>query len=117
MSETPIVSCRLPATVDRALRSSAANARWALSDTVNWLLTYSFANADLLRSLNDSIEQLNSKLDARVPPQTVEQLKIASEKLGISPSVYIRKLLYHFYITRKLRYLKVDGRYTLAGMP
>lgn len=116
MSETRVVSCRLPASVDRALRISAANARWALSDTLNWLLVYSFGNAELLRSLNDSREQLNSKLDARIPSQTVERLKIVSEKLGISPSVYIRRLSYHFYITKRVRYLKVDGRYTLAGM-
>ncbi len=109
-----VISVRLPAAVSSALRASAGNAHLSVPAALDWLLRYSFGNFELLRSLADSGEESNSKLDARIPIQTFEQLKQASEKLGISLSVYVRRLLYHFYVTKRVHYPKSDGHYTLA---
>jgi len=109
-----VISVRLPAAVSSALRASAGNAHLSVPAALDWLLRYSFGNFELLRTLADSCEWSNSKLDARIPIQTFEQLKLTSQKLGISISVYVRRLLYHFYVTKRVHYLKSDGHYTLA---
>ncbi len=110
-----VISVRLPAAASSALRTSAGNAHLSVPAALDWLLRYSFGNFELLRTLPDSCEWSNSKLDARIPFQTFEQLKLTSQKLGISPSVYVRRLLYNFYITKRVHYLKSDRHYTLAG--
>jgi hypothetical protein len=111
---TNVISLRLPTSVDTALRASAANGRLSVSETLDRLLRYSVENSELLRELGDCSGRRNSKVDVRIPVQTLQQLKLASENLGISISVYTRRLLYHFYITRRVHYVKVDGHYTLA---
>jgi len=110
-----VISVRLPAAVSSAVRASAGNARLSVPAALDWLLRYSFGNSELLRTLVDAPEGSNSKLDARIPIQTFEQLKLSSQKLGISISVYVRTLLYHFYVTKRVHYLKSDSHYTLAG--
>jgi hypothetical protein len=97
------------------LERSAADARISVSSGVDWLLRNSFGNCQLLLPLADCPDALDAKLDVRIPPATFEQLRTASEQMGIPVSVYTRKLLYHFFITKKLRYVKQDGHYTLAG--
>lgn len=109
-----VISVRLSASMDTALRASARNSHLSVPAALDWLLRNSFGNFELLRTLADSSECSNSKLDARIPFQTFEQLELTCRQLGISLSVYIRKLLYHFYITKRVQYLKSDGHYTLA---
>lgn len=110
---TRVVSLRLPSPVDAKLRRSAADVGWSVSAGLDWLLRNSFGNCQLIRQLADCPDVWDSKLDARIPVTTFEQLRTVAEQLGIS--VYIRKLLYHFYVTRRLKYVQVEGRYTLAG--
>jgi len=112
---THVISLRLPASVYKALQASAANARISVPGALNWLLRNSVDNFELLRGLADCCGPWNSKWDARIPAQTCDQLKLAAEKLGISVSVYTRRLLYHVYVTKRVRYVKSDGHYTLAN--
>jgi hypothetical protein len=112
---TRVVSLRLPSTLKTALQRSAAQAGWCVSGGVNWLLCYSFINCQLLLPLTDCPDAWDAKLDVRLPSNTFEQLKSASEQMEIPASVYTRKLLYHFFVTKKLRYVQSDGHYTLAG--
>jgi hypothetical protein len=111
---TEIISVRLSASVDAELRASAARARLSVSGTLEWLLRNSIDNFELLRGLPDCTEPRTSKMDARIADNSLEQLKLATQRLGISISVYARRLLYHFYATKRLFYVESDGRYTLA---
>ena len=110
-----VVSFRLPSAVYAALVQSVANADMSMSGGLDWLLRNSFGNCQVLPPLTDCPDFLDAKLDIRIPPSTFEQLRSATNLLKISQSVYIRKLLYHFYVTKKLRYVQSNGHYTLAG--
>jgi hypothetical protein len=112
---THVISLRLPSAVDATLERSATDAGMSLSGGVDWLLRNSFGNCELLSRLDDCPDTLDGKLDVRVPPATFEQLRLISERMGIPVSVYTRKLLYHFFVTKKLKYVQQDGHYTLAG--
>lgn len=112
---THVVSLRLPSAVDTALERSATDAGMSLSGGVDWLLRNSFGNYQLLLTLADCPDALDAKLDVRIPSPTFQTLRSASEQIGIPVSVYTRKLLFHFFVTKKLRYVKQDGHYTLAG--
>lgn len=85
-----------------------------VSDALSWLIHNSLANAELLRGMVAPPGQWNAKIDARIPSPTFEELKLNSTKLGISHSVYIRAVLYHFYITKRIYFVKKEGHYTLA---
>ena len=110
-----VVSLRLPSAVQAALARSAADAGMSVSGGLDWLLRNSFGNCQLLLPVPDCPDALDAKLDVRIPPATFEQLRRVAEALRISISVYIRKLLYHFFVTKNLRYAQSDGHYTLAG--
>ncbi len=112
--ETRVISLRLPSATAAALKRSASDARLSVAEGLEWLVRNSLTNFVLLRELADCPEGCDSKLDARIPDAVLNSLKSASVQLGISVSVYIRKLLYHFYVTKRLRYVQTDGRYTLA---
>jgi hypothetical protein len=65
--------------------------------------------------LTDCPEPLNSKLDARISIGTFHTLKSAAAEVRLPVSVYVRKLLYHFYVTKRVSYVGSEGHYTLAG--
>jgi hypothetical protein len=112
--KTRIVSIRLPSAIVAAPEQTAAHNRVPTSGALGWLLRTSLGNFELLRGLQDCSEDCGAKLDARIPLTTFEPLRAATMQLGISTSVYIRKLLYHFYVTKRLKYIQSNGRYTLA---
>jgi hypothetical protein len=112
---TSVISFRLPAVVDISLQRSAVEARRSTAGCLDLLLRHSFSNCQLLLDLADCPDVLDVKLDVRIPLATLEQLRSASKQLGTPVSVYIRKLLYHFLITKKLIYVQAEGHYTLAG--
>lgn len=112
---TRVISLRLPSAVDTALTRSATDAGRSTSSGLDWLLLNSFGNCQLLRQLEDCPDFLDSKLDARIQTITFEHLQVATQQLGVPISVYVRKLLYHFYMTKRLKYVRTDGHYTLAG--
>jgi hypothetical protein len=111
---THVISLRLLAAVDAALRASALDARLSASEALDWLLRKSFGNSDSLRALADCPRPWNAKLDGRIQRQTSHQLKLAAEELSISVSAYSRRLLYHYYITKRVSYPESDGHYTLV---
>jgi hypothetical protein len=110
-----VVSLRLPATMVEDLAQSAADAQLSVAEALEWLLRNSFGNSDLLHALEDCPERPNVKLDARITGATLDSLRVATMQLRTSNSVYIRKLLYHFFVTKRLKYVLSNGRYTLAG--
>jgi hypothetical protein len=112
---TRVISLRLPSAVDNGRLRSAADAGRTASSALEWLLLHSFWNCQLLQHLDDCPDVWDAKLDARIRISTFNQLKSATEQLRIPISVYVRKLLYHFYVTKRLWYVQADGHYTLAG--
>lgn len=112
---TRVISLRLPSTVDAALVRSATDAGRSVSNGLDWLLLNSFGNCQLLRRLEDCPDVWDAKLDARIQASTFDQLKLATDQLDIPISVYVRKLLYHFYVTKRLKYVRTEGHSTLAG--
>jgi hypothetical protein len=112
---TRVISLRLSSAANAALVRSSARAGLSVSNGLDCLLQNSFANCQILLLLADCPDQLDAKLDIRLSLGTVEQLKSASGQIRIPVSVYIRKLLYHFYVTKQLRFVASNGRYTLAG--
>ena len=112
--ETRVISLRLPRTAMTALEQSVAQAKVSVAQGVDWLVRNSLGNFWLLRGLEDCPEYCNAKLDVRVPVTTLEPLRAVAAQLGISISVYVRRLLYHFFITKRVKYESQNGRYTLA---
>jgi hypothetical protein len=112
--KTRVVSLRLPAVIVAALKQTAAYNRVSTSGALGWLLRSSLGNFELLRGLQDCSEYYGAKLDARIPLTTFEPLGAATTQMGMTITVYIRKLLYHFYVTKRLKYIQSEGRYTLA---
>src|SRR5262249_1560850 len=103
-----VISLRLSPQIAAAVKGHAAHCKVSPRKLLNWHLRNSFANCDLLQKYSDCF-QLDSKLDVRLCVDTLDQLTTACRRLGIQRSVYIRKLLYHFYMTRRLHYIQVDG--------
>jgi hypothetical protein len=114
-NHTRVISLRLPSAISAALQRSSAHAGMSVSDGLDWLLRNSFSNCQLLFPLADCPDFLDAKLDVRIPHDTFEKLKAATNRLTMPVSVYIRKLLYHFYITKTVKYVQGEGHYTLAG--
>lgn len=112
---THVISLRLPTAVATMLRRSSADSGRSLPNGLDWMLRNSFDGCQILRQLADCPDVWDSKLDARIPTSTFSQLKLEARRLGVSSSAYIRRLLYHFYITKRLKYVGSDGHYTLAG--
>jgi hypothetical protein len=110
-----VISVRLPEALVRIVRESAKNAHLTVSKTVDWLVRNSFSNPQALSGLTDCPEELTSKLDVRIPIQTFEQLRTTSLTFRISISFYTRVLLYNFYVTKRVIYVKSGDRYTLAA--
>ncbi len=110
-----VISLRLPSVAKAALARSAASAGGSVPEGLDWLLRNSFGNCQILRQLPDCPDVWDAKLDARIPTGTFQVLKSLAAQLGTSVSVYIRKLLYHFYVTKRLTYVRSNGHYTLAG--
>ena len=109
-----VVSVRLPLEVVEGLEGIAALNRVSVAVIVDLFLVASLSNSELLRGLQDCQQQCDKKLDARIPVATLEPVRTAATRLGVSVAVYTRTLLYHSFITKKLRYAQSQGNYTLA---
>jgi hypothetical protein len=109
-----VISLRLPKALDSALETSAGQAKLSVPGGLDWLLRNSFANCELLGKLADCPDLWDAKLDARIPVSTFGQLRSVCERLGIPVSVYVRKLLYHYYVTKRVKFVGSNGHYTLA---
>lgn len=112
---TCVISLRLPSVVHAALQRSSAHAGMSVSGGLDCLLRNSFSNFQLVWRLTDCPDALDAKLDVRIAATTFKQLRSVIERLSIPASVYIRKLLYHAFITKNLKFVRSNGHYTLAG--
>jgi hypothetical protein len=115
--KTCVVSLRLPSVVVADLEAIANYNRVSVAAVLDWFLCTSLSHSEVLRELQDCEEHCDRKLDARIPITTLEPLRAATTDLGLSITVYIRKLLYHSFVTKRLRYVQSQGRYTLAYQP
>ena len=111
---TRVLSLRLPAILERAIRNDAARCNKPVSNIVRLILEHSVGGHYSFSKLQDVQEFLDAKLDVRLPQELVLKLHAESERLQTSVSVYSRIILYAYY-TKKLVFIKVgDDRYTLA---
>jgi hypothetical protein len=115
--KTCVISLRLPSAVVADLEAIAAYNRVSVAAVLDWFLCTSLSHSELLLGLRDCEEHCGRKLDARIPITTSEPLRAVTVNLRISITVYIRKLLYRSCVTKQLRYLQSQGRYTLAYQP
>jgi hypothetical protein len=110
---TRVVSLRLPVSLERAIRGNAAQSRMSTSDIVRLILMHSVGGRYRFAALPDATNYLDAKLDVRLPEELVSSLRVESQRLGISVSVYSRVILYAYY-TKRLVFVDIEGRYTLA---
>jgi hypothetical protein len=110
---TSVISLRLPAALDRAIRGNATNSRMRVADIVRLILEHSIGGQYSFSELRDVPLSLDSKLDVRLPQEIVAKLRAESQRLNISISVYSRVILYAYY-TKRLVFVEIGGRYTLA---
>ena len=110
---TSVVSLRLPAALERAIRGNAANSRMRVSDIVRLVLEHSVGGQYNFSALRDVQQPLDCKLDVRLSREMVAKLRAESQRLNISISVYSRVILYAYY-TKRLGFVEIGGRYTLA---
>ena len=111
---TQVVSVRMPASLAGTARSEAERSEMSLSEFLDLLLRCSFDGGDGIRSLEDIPGAWDSKLDVRLSTGTVESLKSLCMTLRLPPGVYIRKLLYHFCITKRVWVVGEANHYKLA---
>jgi hypothetical protein len=60
---------------------------------LNWLVSNSLGNFELLRTLEDCPQRPDTKLDARIPRNTADSLKTTAAQIKVSPSVYSQTLV------------------------
>ena len=107
------ISLRLPAALDRMIRQHAANSKMQISNIVCLILEHSIGGQYSFSALRDIPQALNAKLDIRLPEKLVTGIYAESERLNVSTSVYSRTILYAYY-TKRLLFVEIEGRYTLA---
>jgi hypothetical protein len=110
---TKVVSIRMPSTLERSIRGNAAWAKMPASDIVRLILMHAPGGQYSFSALPDAQEYLDAKLDVRLPEDLVSQLRVESERLGISVSVYSRIILNAYY-RKRLVFLEIGDCYTLA---
>ncbi|MGA7560077.1 MAG: hypothetical protein WBW01_14645 [Terriglobales bacterium] len=110
---TKVVSLRLPAALERAIRQNASQSKMPASDIVRLVVMHALGGQFSFSALPDAPQSLDAKLDFRLPEDLVSRLRAESERLGISVSVYTRIILCAYY-TKRLVFVEIGGRYTLA---
>ncbi len=111
---TKIVSIRMPEVLARAVRDEAAERQMSVSACVAWILDIALQGGIDLSALSDARERLDGKIDCRLPAEILSRLRPVCKQFRVSPSVYIRTLMYAG-LTRKLTLKEVEGRYTLVA--
>ena len=105
---TKIVSIRMPEVLAHSLRDDAAERRTSVSAFVAWILDIALQSGLDLSALSDVRERLDGKIDCRLPTEIFYRLRPVCRQLRLSPSVYIRSLMYAG-LTRRLRLEQVGG--------
>ena len=111
---TKTVSIRLPSDLAAEFMGDVAGDKMSLSSTFHLMLRLSFNEGEANCALDDCPEALTTKIDVRVPTQTLERLKLICRRRGIPIGAYVRQLLYHFYSSRRVRLVQEGNHYKLA---
>ena len=111
---TKTVSIRLPSNLAAKFKGDVAGDKMSLSSTFDLMLRLSFNEGEAICALDDCPDALDTKIDVRVPLQTLESVKSICRQHGIPIGAYIRQLLYNFYSTRRVRLVGEGNRYKLA---
>ncbi len=111
---TKVISVRVPGAVRAALFAHAAQLGHSPATVLRLFLSYSLQHVDALASLPNCPDTLDGKLDARIPLELAEKLGSACQAHCLSASRVVRKLLFHFYMTKKVKFIKEEGYYNLA---
>jgi hypothetical protein len=98
--------------LERAIRLHAARSGMVVSAIACLILEHALCGQYSFSALQDINEFLDAKFDIRLPHELIPKLRSESQRLGVSVSVYIRKILYSFY-TKRLVFVETDGLYTL----
>ena len=116
MSESPkrLVWIRLPQSTYATFVEGVSRAGLGRSEAVELLLNHCGPGAGIMLRLGDTAEMLDSKLGVRLPSDCLATLEAVCTEKKVPISVYIRKLIYHFLVTKKVWFLKEEGHYTLA---
>ncbi len=110
---TRVLSIRLPAALERAIRKNAAHSNMPATNIVRLILMHALDGQYSFSVLPDVQQFLDAKLDIRLPETLISRLRAESERLRILVSVYSRVILYAYY-TKRLVFVEIGGRYTLA---
>ena len=111
---TKVVSIRMTAVLERAIRNQAARSQMPVFHIVWLILEHGLGGQYSFSALPDVQQYLDAKLDVRLPAELVSQLRAESERLRVSVSVYSRVILYAYY-TKRLVFVEIGkDRYTLA---
>jgi len=112
--KSQVISARVPRALRAELERASARAHLSVGGGLDLLLRCSVANRELFLQMSDCHDSWDAKVDARISLSTFTELKTVCEQLGIPVSVYVRKLLYHLYGTRTVKFVGSNGHYTLA---
>jgi hypothetical protein len=108
------LSIRVPEKLGLVLGQLADQRQMSLSALIEWILGLALqANIDF-SSLPDTTEQLNHKLDCRLPSEMLARLRLMCRQLKVSPSVFIRTLMYGGE-TNRLAIKQVGSEYMLVA--
>jgi predicted DNA-binding protein len=110
---TKVVSIRMPSALERTIRRHAPHSKMPVSDVVRLILEHAPGGQYSFSALPDVQQYLDAKLDIRLPAELVSKLRAEAERLGVSVSVYSRVILYAYY-TKRLDFIEIGDRYTLA---
>ena len=110
---TRVLSLRLPAALERAIRNNAAHSNMPATNIVRLILMHALDGQYSFSTLPDVQQFLDAKLDVRLPEELVSRLRAESERLRVSLSVYSRIILYAYY-RKRLVFVEIGDRYTLA---
>jgi predicted DNA binding CopG/RHH family protein len=113
---TVVASIRVPSGLERAIRRNAARSGMTVSAIAGLILEHSVSGQCNLAALEDIPEFLDAKLDLRLSEELIANLRDESQRLTVSVSVYIRRILCAYY-TKRLVFVERDGHYTLRGKP
>ena len=112
---TKVISVRVPGAVRVALFAHAKQLRRSPADVLRILISYSLERLEGLAPLADCPDSLDDKFDARIPLELAEKLKTNCRAHRLSSSRFVRKLLFHFYVTKKVKFIEEEkGHYNLA---
>ena len=111
---TKSLSVRLPSHLIEDVRAAAGRVKLSTSEALASLLEKSFPGSALLADRGECPQPWDQKLDFRIPQPIFQGLRDVCFQLQISPSEYIRQLLYHYYDARTIDFVEENGRYTLA---